>query len=175
MNPRERLLTALNRQEPDRVPIVIGASNATTMTMAAYRRLKTHLDFQSPDRYLYDWPELGAALPDEALLKRLHSDVRGVHDRQPQAVLRRNRDRASGSPYLDDWGIGQVEIEPGVWYPHIHPLAEHEAVDELERHPWPDMDDPSRVAHIRRAARQLADENQFAILGTHSSPHAAAR
>jgi len=40
LTPRERVLAAINHEEPDRVPIVIGASNATGIKMPAYRRLK---------------------------------------------------------------------------------------------------------------------------------------
>ncbi len=51
LTPRERLLTALNHETPDRVPIVIGSSNTTTIKMQAYRRLKAHLGLQAEDRY----------------------------------------------------------------------------------------------------------------------------
>ena len=37
MTPRERVLATLNHEEPDRVPIVIGASNATGIKMKPYR------------------------------------------------------------------------------------------------------------------------------------------
>lgn len=167
MTSRERVLTALNFQEPDRVPIVLGVSNATGIKMRPYRRLKELLGIQAEDRYLYDWPELGSALPDEATMLRLHSDVRGVLDRLPQAIHERNRNRPEHAPCIDDWGTGQKEIEPGVWYPGIHPMADAETIEEIENYPhWPDMDDPYRVAHVRQQAQKLAEENQYAIMGT---------
>jgi uroporphyrinogen decarboxylase len=166
MTPRERVLAAIHHEQPDRVPIVLGASNATGMKMRPYRRLKDLLGIRAEDRYLYGWPELGTADPDEDTLQRLHSDVRGVHDRLPADVYERNRSRPPHEPRFDDWGTGQKEIEPGVWFPGIHPLAEAQAIDALERYPWPDMDDPSRVAHVREHARRLAQENRYAILAT---------
>ena len=39
-----------------------------------------------------------------------------------------------------------------------------EDLDEYQG--WPDMNDPSRVAHVREYARSLAEENQFAIMAT---------
>ncbi len=92
--------------------------------MATYRRLKRLLGIQVEDRYLYDWPELGAAALDEETLLRLRSDVRGVLDAHPTDIQERNSSRDPGSPFVDSWGIGQVEIEPGVEYPGLHPLAE---------------------------------------------------
>jgi uroporphyrinogen decarboxylase len=166
MTSRERVRTTLAHEEPDRVPIVIGASNATGMKIEPYRALKAQLGVDAPDRYLYDWPELGTALLDEAVLERLHSDVRGVHDRFPEATARRNREREPHAPFIDDWGSGQVEVEEGVWFPGVHPMKGTVTLDDIERYPWPDMDDPNRVAHVREAAAALAAQNEYAIMAT---------
>ncbi len=166
MTSRQRVLAALNHEQPDRVPIVIGSSNTTTLKMKPYQALKKYLGIQAEDRYIYDWPELGSALPDEATLQCLHSDVRGVLDRFPQETYQRNQTRPAHSPFIDDWGSGQKEIEPGVWYPGIHPMSEAETLDAIENYPWPDMDDPFRVAHVREQAHQLAEENEYAIIAT---------
>jgi uroporphyrinogen decarboxylase len=166
MSSRDRVLAAINHDEPDRVPIVIGASNATGMKVAPYHGLKRLLGIETEDRYIYDWPELGTILPDEAVLERLHSDVRGVLDAFPAATIARNRARPAHSPFIDDWGSGQVEVEEGTWYPGVHPMAEAISIDDVERYPWPDMDDPTRVAHVRAAAARLAADGRYAILAT---------
>ncbi len=167
MTSRERVLAVLNHQVPDRVPIVIGVSNATGIKMTPYQGLKKILNIDAPDAYLYDWPELGSAKIDEATLQRLHGDVRGVLDRFPAAVYERNRTREPHSPCIDDWGGGQIEIEPGIWYPGYHPLADATTIAELDNYPgWPDMDDPTRFAHVAQEAQALADENQYAIMAT---------
>jgi uroporphyrinogen decarboxylase len=166
MTGRERVLAAINHEEPDRVPIVIGASNATGMKAGPYHGLKQLLSVTREDRYIYDWPELGTILPDETLMERLHSDVRGVFDSFPDATLARNAARPAHSSFIDDWGSGQVEVGDGTWYPGVHPLAEATTIDAIERYPWPDMDDPSRVAHVREAAADLAADGRYAILAT---------
>lgn len=166
LTPRQRVLAAINHEEPDRVPIVIGASNATGIKMPAYRRLKKVLNYEAVERYIYDWPELGTALIDEPVLERLGADVRGVLDRFPDSVYERNRNRPPHSPFIDDWGSGQIEIEPEVWFPGVHPMAEATTLEEIENYPWPNMDDPSRVAHVREQARRLREENRYAIMGT---------
>ena len=166
LTPRERVLTVLNHEVPDRVPVILGASNATGISTPAYRNLKKHLGLEGEERYLYDWPELGAVLPEEAMLERLHSDVRGVLDREPLRVRETNRSRPEGTPYVNSWGVGSVEGDPGTWFPAIHPLAETHAIADLESYPWPDMNDPTRVAHVRAEAQKLRDENRHAILAT---------
>lgn len=165
LTPRERVLAVLNHEIPDRVPIVIGADLTTGIQERAYRRLTAYLGLAEEYQPLYEWPELGAPLPSEAVLERLHSDVRGIQDRFPAETYARNRSRTPGSPYVDDWGVGQPEIEPGVYFPAIHPLKDTHRLEDLETHLWPDMHDPTRFAHLRAQAEQLAAENRFAIIG----------
>ena len=166
LTPRDRVRTALDHAEPDRVPIVVGASNATGMKMRPYRGLVNLLGLPLEERYIYDWPELGTANPSEAILERLGTDVRPVFDAFPAATRARNRSRPPHAPCIDDWGSGQVEVDEGHWYPGVHPLREAETLDAIEAYPWPDMDDPSRVAHVRAEAARLAADGRFAIMAT---------
>lgn len=167
MTSRERVLTAINHEQPDRVPVVLGVSNATGIKMKPYKGIKEIIGVQAPDDYIYDWPELGTAQIDEATMRRLHSDVRGVLDLEPENIRRRNRERDPHSDCIDSWGSGQSEVKPGHWYPGVHPLPDARTVDDLESYQgWPDMTDPTRIAHVREAAKRLAEENQFAIMAT---------
>ena len=110
MTSRERVLAAINHEKPDRVPIVIGVSNATGIKMKPYRGIKKIAGIEAPDNYIYNWPELGTAEIDNTTMRRLHSDVRGVLDSHPQQILQRNKEREPHSPFIDSWGIGQVEL-----------------------------------------------------------------
>ena len=166
ITPRERVLTALDHKEPDRVPIVVGVSNATGIKARPYRGLAALLGLEPGNEFIYDWPELGTAQPTEAILRRLGTDVRPVFDAFPAATLRRNRERPAHAPFIDDWGSGQIEIGDGTWFPGVHPLREAEAIDAIEAYPWPDMDDASRVAHVHEAAAALAADGEYAIMAT---------
>jgi len=167
MTSRERVLTAINHEQPDRIPLVIGVSNATGIKMKPYQGVKEIAGIQAADNYLYDWPELGTAEIDEETMRRLHSDVRGVLDLEPENVRKRNRERAPHSDFIDSWGGGQREITPGDWFPGIHPLAEAQTVEDLDlSRNWPDMSDPTRIAHVAETSRRLREENEFAILAT---------
>ncbi|MDJ0923638.1 MAG: uroporphyrinogen decarboxylase family protein [Acidimicrobiia bacterium] len=166
MTPRERVLATIDHREPDRVPIVLGVSNATGIKMRTYREIKQLVGIVAEDRYLYDWPELGTADPDEATLQRLGTDVRGVWDLEPDWVLERNRAREPHSDYINSWGSGAKEITPGEWFPMVEPLKAATSIAEIEDYPWPDMHDPTRVAHVGERAARLALENQYAIMAT---------
>ena len=101
---------------------------------------------------------------DEATLRRLHGDVRAVLDLEPAAVLERNRTRPPHSDYVNSWGSGRGRDRPGEWFPMVEPLADATTVDEIDRYPWPDMDDPTRVAHMADQAARLAAEGEYAIM-----------
>jgi len=167
LTSRERVLTAIHHEQPDRVPLVIGVSNATGIKMKPYKGIKDIIGVQAPDNYIYDWPELGTAEIDEETMRRLHSDVRGVLDLEPEKIRKWNRERDPHSDYIDSWGSGQTEISPEDWFPSVHPLPEALTAEDLDAYQgWPDMGDPTRIAHVRDNARRLAEENQFAILAT---------
>jgi uroporphyrinogen decarboxylase len=167
MTSRERVLTVMEHAQPDRIPLVIGVSNATGIKMKPYQGIKDIIGVQAPDEYIYDWPELGTAAIDEDTMRRLHSDVRGVLDLEPAEVRKRNSERDPHSDYVDSWGSGQTEIGPDDWFPSVHPLPQARTAADLDAYEgWPDMSDPSRIAHVGETARRLAEDKQFAIMAT---------
>lgn len=165
MTPKERVLAAINLQEPDRVPIVVGVSNATGIKMKTFREIKRLIGVDAPDKYLYEWPELGTAAVDEQSLQRLGTDVRGILDLEPRDLLKRMANREPHSPYVNSWGTGNIEIAEGEWTFDVPPMKDATTLEEIEAYPWPDMDEPSRVAHCRAQAQKLAEDNQYAIMG----------
>ena len=78
LTSRERVLAVINHETPDRVPIILGVSNATGIKMRTYRGIKEILGINAPDDFICEWPELGSARINEETMIRLHSDGRGV-------------------------------------------------------------------------------------------------
>jgi uroporphyrinogen decarboxylase len=75
MTPRERVLTALAHEEPDRVPIDLGG-NQTGIHKGAYADLLQHLGIEH-DFEIMD-PIQQLARPCEEVLERFHVDTRYV-------------------------------------------------------------------------------------------------
>ncbi len=70
MNSRERLLTALNHQEPDLVPYDLAATQVTGIAAKAYKQLRPALGLPPVEIQIYDHIQQ-LALPDEDVMQKL--------------------------------------------------------------------------------------------------------
>ena len=80
MNSRERVQLALNHQEPDRVPLDLGATVVTGMHVQSVYRLRQALELDPPGtpvKIVEPYQSLGEIKPD--LIYALGIDVVGVN------------------------------------------------------------------------------------------------
>lgn len=162
MTSRERVLAALEHQEPDRVPLDIGGGQSTSLVVEAYERLKTSFGIAAPERYLQETYRV-ARLDEEAMV-RLGSDVRPVILGEP-----RNWTPPPSEPgtIIDEFGVQWRKTPfPGGFYWEVveSPLAEA-TVDDLEAYPWPDPLDPGRFDGLAEEVQYLYHETPYALLG----------
>ena len=111
MNSRERVLAALNHQQPDRTPIDIGATRQSGIAVSTYAKLKEHLGIDTPTR-IYDMFQMLAEI-EQPILDRFGVDVIGIH---PLEIL-------PGAPNKDwkPWKLFDgtpVEV-PGGFHPEV--------------------------------------------------------
>lgn len=76
MPSRQRVLTALSHQEPDRVPIDLGGMDSTTIMGAAYTRLKQHLGIAGGSTQIYTFEMI--ALVEEPVRRWARADIVGL-------------------------------------------------------------------------------------------------
>jgi uroporphyrinogen decarboxylase len=74
MNSRQRTLAALNHEQPDRVPVDLGATPSSGISAIAYGALTRHLGLADSKTRIYDVVQQ-LAQPEEELLDRLGVDV----------------------------------------------------------------------------------------------------
>lgn len=167
LTSRERVLCALNHEEPDRVPLFVGSSGVTSLLTPAYDRLKSFLGVQAEPRFIsevYQYARL-----DEEILIRLGSDARPL---LPRPVPRPLRKEAAPGEIIDDWGV-TWQRRPGVLYYEVakSPLR-GACLADLDRYPWPDLTNPHRFAGLAEEARHLRDNTPYAIVALSGiSPH----
>ncbi len=74
MNSRERILSAIEHAEPDRIPVDLGATPSSGISAVAYGQLKGHLGISEGHTRVYDVVQQ-LAQPEDCILDRLGVDV----------------------------------------------------------------------------------------------------
>ena len=154
MNSRERLLTALSHQEPDRIPFDMGGTQVTGIHVVAYRNLRQVLGLPPVEAGLCDTIQ-GLALPDDDVIQRLGVDVRGLFPLNSHNWNVREEDAGDYWAYHDEWGITHHRPKSnGLYFSVVQvPLSDPNlTVDAIKKHPWPNMADPARIAGLRQRA-----------------------
>jgi uroporphyrinogen decarboxylase len=80
MNSRERILSAINHRQPDRVPIDLGGTRQSGIAVSTYCRLKEHLGIKSPSR-IFDLYQMLAEV-ERPILERFGADVIGLYRKE---------------------------------------------------------------------------------------------
>jgi uroporphyrinogen decarboxylase len=187
MNSRERVLTTLAHQEPDRVPIDLGCSPVTGINAMAYRRLREHLGLGDHPPVRVADIILQLAEVEEAVRQRFAVDVVGLPLLEPLPGVRNaewqpwtlpdgtaaliSADfapevtakgellvRAADSSVTHRMPAGTSQFVPG-----DTPLA-HATLEDLDRF-TPRCFSNQELEVLRSCARRLHDETDYAIFG----------
>ncbi|MDP6405241.1 MAG: uroporphyrinogen decarboxylase family protein [Alphaproteobacteria bacterium] len=146
--PKERVLAAINHEEPDRVPIDLGGTFASSIVLDAYDRLKQHLGLEHETQVMSKLNQL--ALPDESVLQRFGVDTRPIMAGQYEDGPNHWVDDLT---YIDEFG---VTLKGTTGTNDKHFLYKHgpfwggkltpERIDAFD---WPDPDNPGLVRGIK--------------------------
>lgn len=167
MNSRERVLAALNHEQPDRVPIDLGGW-VSTIHHIAYRRLVEHLGVPDAKGEVRDWIQQ-TVIPDESVLQRLGVDTRYIRPGNPVGKdWELKRDEDEDHYYITDgWGVKRAMPKKGGLYYDIVfsecPLKDA-TVKDLEEYPWPNPRDPGFIAGLEEQAQDLYENSDYAIV-----------
>ncbi len=74
MNSRERILAAINHEQPDRIPIDLGATPSSGLSVVAHNNLINHLGLTHLKNHVYDVVQ-EVTQPEMELLDRFNVDV----------------------------------------------------------------------------------------------------
>lgn len=158
MTSRQRVLSAVDLREPDRVPIDVGGSSFSTVIGAAYERLKAHLGVEGETRYMK--VKSRSAILDERVARRLHTDTRPLLIGSPDGWQDVYFEDGS---FRNEFGIIWRKAGDGHYAPTGNPLREATLTD-LDHFSWPDPRNPGRTRGLREQARQLHEETDYAVV-----------
>lgn len=154
MSRRERVLTALEHREPDRVPI------SMTITIDAYNNLKKYMGIEIDEKIKVGrWTDVPI---HEEVADKYDMDVLRVDMGSP-----RKRPKSSDPNILiDEWSVEWKRIDRpdgGFYYEMCkHPL-ENATIKDLEDFPWPDPHDEGIIDGVEEKFRRLRKDTDFAI------------
>jgi uroporphyrinogen decarboxylase len=142
MNGRERFLTALRRQQPDRVPIWELIVNEPTRSAWGATSLEDFVEAEDLD---------GITVFEDTPLTPLTADSVGVE--------------GVGEAQADHWQIVWRQTDVAIPYPESGPIGSPE---DLARYRPPDPDDDARLASLRSAVDRFQGERAIVFL-THDA------
>lgn len=169
MNSRQRVQTALQHKEPDRIPFDLGGTVLTSIHVNAYRNLRRYLGLPEIDIRVMDVFQQIAEVDDD-VRARLGCDCRNVAPRSSATFnIEVNETAMPGYRFFhDEWGIGwRMPKDGGFYYDMFeHPLARSTSIDDIKNFPWPNPVDPARFEGLRERARHVAEDlGEPVILG----------
>jgi uroporphyrinogen decarboxylase len=165
MTSRQRVLTALNHREPDRVPIDLGGFQ-TGIHKKAYIELLDYLGIE--DQVMILDPVQQLAQSCEELLERFHVDIRYICTHGPDSfkggIEQNIRDGKIWHDLKDEFGVVWSMPDEKQLYMDIshHPLADA-TVKDIADYPFPFGGDPTRFTGVRETAQQLREQTPYAI------------
>ncbi|RJP21611.1 MAG: hypothetical protein C4527_23240 [Candidatus Omnitrophota bacterium] len=165
MNSRQRMITTLNHEQPDQVPLDLGG-NQTGIHRLAYQKV---LDYYGIDEdvVIMDIVQQLAA-PSEKVLRLFEIDARYVRPGMflPAPDLQEVKPGFWG--FTDGFGVtwAMPGRRPGEGlYCDIvhHPLANLK-YEDLDHYDWPDGKDPAPFTGLRDYALHLHEETDYALV-----------
>lgn len=166
LTPRERLLSALEHREPNRVPIDLGG-NQTGIHRIAYQKLLDCLGLNEQIEIMDLVQQL--AKPSEAVLERLHVDTRYVWAKPAASfkgeVVKRERNGRVWHDFTDEFGVTWSMPGESPFYYDISfsPLAGL-SLEQIKEYPFPKGDDLTRFDGLRECILTLKRETPYAIV-----------
>lgn len=165
MTSRQRVITALNHHQPDRVPIDLGGFQ-TGIHKKAYEDLLDFLGLKEDIHILDAVQQL--AKPSEVVLQRFHVDTRYVCSKGVEGfdwtIKENQRSGRLWHDLTDEFGVVWSMPDDQPMYMDIshHPLADA-SVDDLKDYPFPNGGHPSRFEGLRQEVAQLRNDTPYAI------------
>ncbi len=166
MIPRERILTTLAHQEPDRIPVDLGGTGLTGIHKNAYTALVEYLGLPKKKIRIANAMEQIAVVEPELLdAIGIEKYFVGVGLNLPPEWKLEIWEENEYLYYYDEWGIKWGKPKHSELYFDMveHPLANYTSIAQLIKHPWPKANQ-SFFKCIDSVARSLR-QTPYAIIG----------
>ena len=165
MTSRERVLSALNHREPDRVPFDMGGTVVSGIHKNAYCALREYLELPVVEPKVVDVFQQIVQVDDD-LMNQLKVDVRNVSPRSSGTHKIDVKDMGDYTYFYDEFQIGwRMPKQGGFYYDMFsHPLAGNIGLEDIENYDLPDPLNPARFTGVAEAAQKVVEEEKRAVV-----------
>jgi uroporphyrinogen decarboxylase len=166
MTSRGRVTLSLNHQEPDRIPIDLGATIVSSIAKKTYNELRQHLGLPIEEIKMLDYVQ---QLPyvDEALMQRLGVDFRMVQLPAATAPGVDIFEEGNYLAFIDRWGSKlHMPKQGGYYFDWVEFPIKEPTFHALDAYPWPRPDPPEVNARLGKEAKQLFENGDYALVGS---------
>lgn len=165
MTSRERVLTALEHKEPDKVPIDLGGTVVSSIAISTYGKLRDYLGLPQKNIRVMEVVQQ-IAFVDEDVRKEFKVDVIPIFANPPSTYIPVYVDEGEkGIAFKDEFGATLRKPKGGFYFDwQEFPLLEP-SLELLEKMPWPDPLDPARYEGLREYTKKLRETTEYALFG----------
>ena len=163
MEPRARVLAALDHKEADRVPRDLAGTRYSSIHAEAYRRLRPALGLPEAEIRIVDTTQ-GLAHVHDDVLDHFGADVALVSAGSPSTYHREVVDDGEYERFLDEFGVLRARPRDGLYYESTtSPLSGDISFADIDAYPWPDPTDPARFAGMKERTRHIREVEKRAV------------
>ena len=163
MEPRDRVLTALDHREADRVPRDLAGTRYSSIHAEAYARLRPALGLPEAEITIVDTTQ-GLAHVHDDVLGRFGADVALVPSGSPSGYRREVVSDGEYERFVDEWGVVRARPIGGLYYESsTAPLKGVISAADVTAFAWPDPQDPGRFAGMAERARHIREVEHRAV------------
>lgn len=142
MTHRERVLQAVNRGAPDKVPKEVG------FTQGVMDRFEKETGATDPATY-FD-------------TETRHVDFTPLTEADTPDFTTYLKDLPAGARIMSEYGTASVSANFHHFWGYVYPLRNATTVRDVERYPWPEVSLSYRHQHLEHHVSRLHDEGYFA-------------
>jgi uroporphyrinogen decarboxylase len=166
MSSRLRVMQALNHQEPDRVPIDLGATIVSSIVKKAYIELKQYLGMPVEQIKMLDYVQQLPYVADD-LMDRFGADFRMIQ--LPSATSAGVDIFEEGEYYafIDRWGSKlHMPKEDGLYFDWVDFPIKEATMTALDNYSWPSPDPEEVNQQLGLQAKRLYENTDYALVGS---------
>ncbi len=164
MTSRERLLTALNHQEPDRVPIDLASVQVTGISAIAYNRLRDYLGLDAREPQICDAIQQ-ICIPHDDVYDKYGIDTRGLWPLMNHMDFT-DTDEGEYFAHIDEWRFAYRRKKEAFWYDLYKSPMENDTLSAelIDNFPFPKGDEKRRIEGLKAQAQAYRDQGYAVVL-----------